>query len=49
MNLYAEHIMKNPGLDEIQAGFKIARRSINNLKYAEHTNLMAESEELKGY
>ena len=43
--LYAEYIMRNAGLEEAQAGIKIARRSINNLKYAEHTNLMAENEE----
>ena len=46
-NLYAEYIMKNTGLDEAQAGIKIARRSINNLRYADTTTLMAESEELK--
>ena len=47
-NLYAEYIMKNPGLDEAQAGMKIARRNINNLRYADDTTLMAESEgELK--
>ena len=46
--LYAEYIMKNAGLDEAQAGIKIARRNINNLRYADDTNLMAESkEELK--
>ena len=46
---YAEYIMRNAGLEEAQAGIKIARRSINNLRYAEHTTLMAESEEeLKG-
>ena len=39
--------MKNAGLDEAQAGIKIARRNINNLKYADDTTLMAESEELK--
>ena len=39
--------MRNAGLDEIQAGIKIARRSINNLRYADDTTLMAESEELK--
>ena len=44
-NLYAEYIMKNVGLDEAQAGIKIAGRSINNLKYADDTTLMAESEE----
>ena len=47
-NLYAEHIMKNAGLDELQAGVKIGRRNINNLRYADDTILMAESkEELK--
>ena len=46
-NLYAEHIMQNAGLDEAQAGIKIARRNINNLGYADDTTLMAESEELK--
>ena len=46
-NLYAEHIMRNVGLDEAQAkiGIKIARKNINNLRYADDTNLMAESEE----
>ena len=44
-NLYAEYIMGNAGLDEAQAGIKIARRSINNLRYADDTTLMAESEE----
>ena len=44
-NLHAEHIMRNAGLDEAQAGIKIARRSINNLRYADDTTLMAESEE----
>ena len=47
-NLYAEYIMRNAGLDEAQSGIKIARRNINNLRYADDTNLMAESkEELK--
>ena len=47
-NLYAEHIMKNAGLGEAQAGIKISRRNINNLRYADDTTLMAESkEELK--
>ena len=45
-NLYAEYIMKNTGLDEAQAGIKIARRNIKNLRYAYDTTLMAESEEL---
>ena len=44
-NSYAEYIMRNPGLDEAQAGIKIARKNINNLRYAEDTTLMAESEE----
>ena len=44
-NLYAEYIMRNSGLDEAQAGIKIAGRNINNLRYADDTNLMAESEE----
>ena len=46
-NLYAEYIMRNAGLKETQAGIKIARRSINNLRYADDTTLMVESEELK--
>ena len=47
-NFYAEYIMRNPGLDEAQAGIKIAGRNINNLRYADDTTLMAESgEELK--
>ena len=44
-NFYAEYIMRNPGLDEAQAGIKIARRNINNLRYADDTTIMAESEE----
>ena len=44
-NLYAEYIMRNAGLDEAQAGIKIARRNINNLRYADDTTLMAEREE----
>ena len=44
-NLYAEYIMRNAGLDEEQAGIKIARRNINNLRYADDATLMAESEE----
>ena len=44
-NFYAEYIMKNAGLEEAQTGIKIARRSINNLRYADDTTLMAESEE----
>ena len=48
-NLYAEYIMRNPGLEEAQAGIKIAGRNISNLRYADDTTLMAESEEeLKG-
>ena len=47
-NLYAEYIMRNGGLEEAQAGIKIARRNINNLRYADDTTLMAESEEVKG-
>ena len=43
--LYAEYIMRNAGLDEAQAEIKIARRNINNLRYADDTTLMAESEE----
>ena len=43
-NLYAEYIMRNAGLDEAQVGIKIAGRNINNLKYADDTTLMAESE-----
>ena len=46
-NLYAEYIMRNAGLDEAQAGVKIAGRNINNLRYADDTTLMEESEELK--
>ena len=47
-NFYAEYIMRNTGLDEAQAGIKITRRNINNLRYADDTTLMAESkEELK--
>ena len=42
-NLYAEYIMRNAGLDEAQAGIKIARRNINNLRYAYYTILMAEA------
>ena len=44
-NFYAEYIMKNAGLDEAQAGIKIARRNINNLRYADDTTLMGESKE----
>ena len=44
-NLHAEYIMQNAGLDEAQAGIKIARRNINNLRYGDDTTVMAESEE----
>ena len=44
-NLHAEYIMRNAGLDEAQAGIKVAGRNINNLRYADDTTLMAESEE----
>ena len=48
INLYAEHIMRNAGLDELQAGIKTDRRNNNNLRYAANTTLVAESkEELK--
>ena len=47
-NLYAEYIMRNTGLEEAQAGTKIAGRNTNNLRYADDTTLKAESEELKG-
>ena len=46
-NLYAEYIIRKARLDEAQAGIKIARRNINNLRYADDTTLVAESEELK--
>ena len=46
-NIYAEDILRNSGLEEAQAGIKIAGRNINNLRYADDTSLMAESEELK--
>ena len=42
-NLYTEYIMRNAGLDEAQAGIKIARRNINNLRYADVTNIIAEA------
>ena len=45
LNLYAEYIMRNAGLEKTQAGIKIAGRNINNLRYADDTTLMAESEE----
>ena len=44
-NLYAEYIMRNAGLEETQAGIKIAGRNINNLRYTDDTTLMAENEE----
>ena len=44
-NLYAEYIMRNAGLDEVKAGIKISGRNISNLRYADDTTLMAESEE----
>ena len=44
-NFYAQYIMRNPGLEEAQAGIKIAGRNINNLRYADDTTLMAESKE----
>ena len=48
-NFYAEYIMRNTGLDEAQAGIKITERDINNLRYADDTTLMGESEELKAH
>ena len=48
-NLNAEYVMKNAGLDEAQAGIKIAGRNINNLRYADGTMLMAKSKELKSF
>ena len=49
-NLYTEHIMRNTGLDKLQAGIKIAKGNINNFRYADNTALMAESkEELKSF
>ena len=45
LNLYADYIMRNAGLDEVQAGIKIAGRNINNLRYADDTTLMAERKE----
>ena len=47
LNFYADYIMRNTGLDEAQAGIKIARRNTNNLRYIDDTTIMAESEELK--
>ena len=46
-NLYAKYIVRNAGLDEAQAGIKISRRNINNLRYAGDTTIMAESKDLK--
>ena len=46
-NLYAEYIVRKPGLEEAQAGIKISRRNINNLRYVYDTTLMAEGEEIK--
>ena len=48
-DLYAEYIVRNAGMEETQAGIKIARRNINNLRYADNTTFMAESEELKSF
>ena len=48
-NFCAEHIVRHAGLDEAQAGIKIARRNISNLRYADNTTFMAESEELKSF
>ena len=48
-NLYAEYIMRNAGLEEAETGIKIVGRNINNLRYADDTTLMAESEELKSF
>ena len=45
LNLYAEYLMRTDGLDEVQAGIKIAGRNINNLRYADDTTLTAESKE----
>ena len=47
LNFYAEYIMRNTGLEETQAGIKVAGINVNNLRYADDTTLMAESEELK--
>ena len=46
-NLYVEYIMRNPGLNEAQAGIKIAGRNISNIRYTDDTTLMTESEELR--
>ena len=48
-NFYAEYIMRNAGLEETQAGIKIAGKNINNLRYADDTTLIAENEELKSH
>ena len=48
-NLYAEYIIRNTGLEEAQAGIKVAGRNINDLRYADDTTLMAESEELRRF
>ena len=48
-NIYAEYIVRNARLDEAQAGIKIARRNINNLRYTDDTTLKAESKELKSF
>ena len=48
-NLYAEHFMRNTGLEEAQAGIKISGRNINHLRYADDTTLMADSQELKSF
>ena len=48
-NMYAEYIMQNTRLDEAQAGIKIARRNIDNFRYADDTTLIVESEELKSF
>ena len=48
-NFYAEYIMRNAGLEETQAGIKIAGRNVNNLRYADDTTLMTESKELKSF
>ena len=46
-NFYAEYLMRNPGLEEVQAGIRIAGKNINNLRYGDDTTLMVENEELK--
>ena len=48
-NIYAEYVIRNAGLEEAQAGIKIARRNISNLRYADDTTFMAESDELKSF